>query len=216
MKSLFLRPFKMGLVTLLLSTSFLVSSCGGGGGGKNVKIEGVVGPNLLVVDDGLLVTMVFQKIVMDGGLRYEIPEYQESYVEVGPDLQSGGTLMAIYISFLDVFDNAGYLKSLDPQTLPGGRPIPGLASGALPAVAFSIPEFHNVSFYLGNNIYALFVPVDIGIKNAIATFRFYSDGARVGNISLVGEDNSGENAGVLLALDLGSKAAKMVKKMAKK
>jgi hypothetical protein len=192
--------------------SLILTSCGGGDGGKNVKIEGVDGPNLLVVNDGLLVTMIFEQIAIDGGLRYEIPEYQESYVEVGPDLQSGGTLMSIFVSFADVFDNDGYLKSLDPQALPGGRPIPGLASGTLPAVAFSIPEFNNIAFYLGNDIYAIFVPVKLGIQNAIATFRFYSDGKRQGNISIVGEDQDGDNSGIFLALDLTTKSAKLARK----
>lgn len=201
--------------TFLLLLSLTFTGCGKGDG-KNIKIAGVTGPTLSVVSDGLLISMVFENIDLNGGLRYPVPEYENSYLEVAPDLQSGGTLLAFYVSYLDVYDNQDYLTLLDPQTLPGGRPIPGLISGKLPAVAFSIPDLYDMGFYLGNKVYGLWVPVDFGLNQIVGTFRFYESGRRVGNISVVGKDANGENSGFFLALDLNSKTAKWSKKKAKK
>ena len=64
--------------------------------------------------------MVFENIILDGGLRYPVPKYPNSYIEVSPHLQSGGTMMSVSISLDDVFN--GDLPRLDPQALPGGRP----------------------------------------------------------------------------------------------
>jgi hypothetical protein len=151
---------------------------------------------------------------MDGGLRYNIPKYVNSYLEVSPDLQSSGTLMSISVSLKDIF--TGGLDKLDPQTLPGGRNLPGVASGSLPAVAFSIPQFHNMSFYLGQNVFGLFVPAKVGVDGAIASFRYYIAQTAAGTISLVGNDASGSNAGVLLMLNLTGAAKSQLLNVYKK
>ena len=202
---------RSALVALTLFFSLFLGGCGNEDG-SNPVIPGVQGPTLNLVDDGLLVSMVFDNLALDGGLRFPIPDYEESYIELSPDLTSGGTVLAIFVSFIDVFDNGDFLRSLDPQSLPGGRPIPGLASGRLPAVAFQIPDAFDMGFYIGDKLYGIWIPVDLGLDGAIATLRFYSEGRRVGNISLVGADTNGENSGIFLALDLNSSTAKMVQR----
>lgn len=88
---------------------------------------------------------------------------------------------------------------------------PGVASGALPAVAFSIEKFHNMSFYLGRNIFGIFVPAQVGANGAIASFRYYLNKKAAGTISLVGADEKGENAGILLMINLtGTTKSKMM------
>ena len=49
--------------------------------------------------------MVVEGIQLDGGLRYNIPKYPNSYLEISPDLQSVGTLMAISVSLDDIFND---------------------------------------------------------------------------------------------------------------
>lgn len=203
------------LSCLLMLVATLGVSCGGdGSSARNIQIPGVIGPHVTLQQDNVMIAMVFENIQLDGGLRYAIPKYPNSYIEISPDLQSAGTLMSVSVSLDDVF-NSG-LQQLDPQRLPGGRALPGVKSGALPAVAFSIESFYNMAFYLGKDIFGVFVPVELGLGNTMLTARYYIGENRGGNISLVGEDANGENSGILLMLDMGSSVKSRLKSVAKK
>lgn len=203
------------LALLLLGLSFLSTSCGDGSSSANLQIPGVVGPKVTLQEDNVLISIVLQNVELQGGLRYNIPKYENSYIEISPDLQSSGTLMSVYVSLKDVFNDD--LGLLDPQSLPGGRPLPGVASGKLPAVAFTIQKLKNMSFYLGPKLFGVFVPVNLDIgTNNIITARFYSGKIRAGNLSLVGKDTNGENSGFLLLLDMSSSTKKKLKKIMKK
>ncbi len=185
--------------TFAIFTLGFATSCGNNST-NNIQIAGMQGPTLTLMQDNLLISMVFENLQMDGGLRYNIPKYNYSYLEISPDLQSNGTLMSISVSLKDIMN--GGLDQLDPQKLPGGRNLPGVTSGQLPAVAFSIEKFHNMSFYLGKDVFGIFVPTNVGVDGAIASFRYYAASKRAGTISLIGKDQNGENSGVLLMLDM--------------
>lgn len=81
---------------LLISLGF-ASSCGNNSS-SNIQIPGVQGPNVSLLQDNLQISMVFDTVQIDGGLRYNIPNYKYSFLEISPDLQSNGTLMSISIS----------------------------------------------------------------------------------------------------------------------
>ena len=203
------------LLLTLLSIGLFGTSCGDGSDTRNISIPGVDGPTVTLQQDNVLISFIFEKVSLDAGLRYPIPKYPNSYIEISPDLQSGGTLMSISISLDDVFN--GELERLDPQSLPGGRALPGVAEGRLPAVAFTIEKFKGISFYLGPKIFGVFVPLkESHIGDSILTARFYSSGSRVGNISYVGHDENEENAGILLMLDMGRSTKKKLKKLSRK
>lgn len=207
------RTPKAVLVTLLLSMSMFFASCGK----SNTKLEipGVDGPNVELLQDDVIISMNFESLQLEGGLRYAIPKYPNSYISMEPDLFSDGMLMKISVSLDDVFN--GRLGQLDPMTLPGGRALPGVSEGSLPAVAFSIEKFKNMAFYLGPKVFGVWVPLNkLNAPGAILTARFNSGDRRIGNISLVGEDQNGENAGFLLMLDLSSYAKRKLKRIAKK
>lgn len=199
---------KVLVASIAIFTLGFATSCGNNSA-SNIQVAGVKGPNVTLLQDNLLISMVFENVVLDGGLRYNIPKYKYSYLEISPDLQSSGTLMSISVSLKDIVE--GGLDQLDPQKLPGGRNLPGVAGGALPAVAFSIEKFHNMSFYLGKNVFGIFVPASIGVDGAIASFRYYMGQKAAGTISLVGNDEKGENAGMLLMINLtGATKSKMM------
>lgn len=199
---------------LLLTVIGLLSFTACNGKNSNVKIDGVDGPNVTLLQDNLMISMVLENVVLDGGLRYNIPKYPNSYIEISPDLQSSGTLMSVSISVDDMFNDDLY--GLDPQKLPGGRPLPGVVSGSLPAVAFSIEKFSNMSVYVGPEVFGVFVPVNLNVENSILSFRYYISDDRAGTVSVVGNDQNGENGGVLLMLDIKGKWRKMLKKAQKR
>jgi hypothetical protein len=194
-----LMKWKTSLLTVatILTLGF-TTSCGNKK--SNIQIAGMKGPTVSLLQDNLMISLVFENVQLDGGLRYNIPKYKYSFLEISPDLESNGTLMQVSISLKDIFN--GGLDNLDPAKLPGGRNLPGVASGSLPAVAFSIEKFHNMSLYLGKDVFGIFVPASIGVDGAIASFRYYIGENRAGTISIVGNDESGSNAGVLLMLDM--------------
>lgn len=204
---------KVILLSTLMTLGLFSTSCGNGTSASNIKIPGVSKSAITLNNDSVLIAMVFESIQLDGGLRYNIPKYPNSYLEISPDLESAGTLMSISIALKDVANTS--LQLLDPQSLPGGRALPGVASGRLPAVAFSIEKFRGVSFYVGPKIFGVFIPLkNLGIGNSIITARYFVSSTRVGNISLVGSDANGENSGLLLMLDLSSSTAQSTIKKA--
>lgn len=187
------------LVVATVAMLGFTSSCGKNDT-ANIEIAGVKGPTVTLLQDNLMISAVFENVQLDGGLRYNIPKYKYSFLEISPDLQSAGTLMQVSISLKDIVE--GGLEGLPPQKLPGGRPLPGVTSGSLPAVAFSIEKFSNMSLYVGKDLFGIFLPANVGVEGAIASFRYYIGDKRAGTISIVGTDENGANSGVLLMLDM--------------
>ncbi len=189
------------LLAIFMSMALFFTGCGPGGT-ANVQIPGVSGPTVALENDHILIDMTFEKIMMEGSLRYAIPKVDDSYVDLSADATTGGAHMSFVVSINGLLKGLG--TTIDPLKLPGGRPLPGVASGALPAVAFTIEKFKNVTFYIGKDVFGFFVPFDVGFDANIASFRYYIGSKRGGNISLVGRDTEGANSGILLLLDMNA------------
>ncbi len=196
----------------ILALALLVSaSACGKGSGKNPKIDGVTGPNVNFIDNKFTLSMTLQNVTFDGGLRIPVPKMPSSYVEFGPDFQSNGLLISIGVDAKDLLALTGNPANvLDPTRLPGGRPLPGVGSGELPGLAVQVPKLENIAFYVGSNVFGVFVPVQLPWKDYMGSFRFY-DGAgnRIGNLTIVGQDGDGLNSGILLLINLSGNVAKM-------
>ncbi len=208
-----LKPVFMAI--LVMSMGAISFSCGEG---KNLEIPGVIGPNVNVVNDQIRIDMILENTSIAGGGRISIPKFQGSFVEFGPALESPGTLLVISISLKAAVGGDGLARSLDPQTLPGGRAIPGIIGGRLPAVAFTVDNFlKGASFYVGNKFLGVFIPyqMNVGVNNII-TARFNVGDKKAGNISIVGPDASNKNSGLLLMLDLDANTKKVIQKLIEK
>jgi hypothetical protein len=189
--------------SLAVLMAITLTACGGGSSaGKNPLIQGITGPDVEVVNGRLILSMVFQNISIDAGATIPIPKYPNSSIQVGPDFQSAGTLLVVTIAASDFLGSHG--NFFDPQTLPGGRPLPGVAAGFLPALAIQVPQLMNMCFYVGPQVIGVFVPFNkLNLAGTILTFRFFNkSGSAVGELSLVGADSAGKNAGILAMVDV--------------
>lgn len=192
-----IRMKQVAVTGLAVLMAITLTACGGSGGGVNTKIDGVTGPDVELVNGRVVLSMVFNNVAIDGGATIPIPKYPNSSIQVGPDFQSAGTLLVLTISVTDFLGDKGTM--FPANTLPGGRPIPSIAAGVLPAVAVQVPQLFNTVFYVGPEVLGFFVPFKkLDLAGSIISFRFHNKaGAPVGILSLVGSDASGANAGIL-------------------
>jgi hypothetical protein len=193
----FVQLKKMAVAGLAMAMAVSLTGCGGSGSGVNPTIDGITGPNVELVNGRLILSMVFNNVSIDGGATIPVPKYPNSSVQVGPDFQSAGTLLVLTVSVTDFLGNKG--AGLNPQALPGGRPLPSVAAGALPAIAIQVPQLFNSVFYVGPEVLGFFVPFQqLDLAGSILTFRFHNKaGEPIGILGLVGSDAAGKNAGIL-------------------
>jgi len=171
----------------------------------------VNGPTVTTSTNQITISATFQNITITGGpATVAIPSMPNSNVEISAGANGQGVLLQANISASDVVKLAGG-NTLPPQELPGGRPLPGVAAGELPAIAVQIPQLDNIVVYVGPTVLGMFVPVTFQVDQIIGTYDFYgSNGTNIGQISMVGEDNNGKNSGFLLMLNLGNLAQDMI------
>ena len=143
--------------------------------------------------------MTLQNIQVDVGADIPINGLPNSSIGVTPDVANGGGTDITFV--LDMADIKG-ADLLNPDTLPGGRPLPGIPEGYLPAVAIQVPKLDNAVFYIGGNVFGFFVPVNLKVDGLIVSAPFYnSSGTFLGALSMVGDDSTGQNGGFLLLLN---------------
>ena len=144
--------FKMMFLTIAL---VLATSCG-----KEPtlpEIPGVKGPLFNLLDGKVMVTVKLLKANLNVGAKVPIPKTKASYFEVSPNLEDGGTLL---VFFLDLED----LKNMnigigDGNTLPDGRPIPGIPGGTLTGSLRADTELLDMSFYFHKSLFGFYVPL---------------------------------------------------------
>lgn len=174
------------------------------------QINGIKGPFFNVQDGKVLISVTFEQLELIGGGTFPISKMPGSQFELAP-AQFGGTLMQVSLDVSDI-DNTDW-GLVDPTTLPGGRPLPGIVGGKLPAVAMQVEELNDATFYVSKQVFGFFVPFKVDASGAIVTFRLNMDNKHIGNISLVGNDQSGENGGLLLLMNLNKDGKARLKKL---
>jgi len=201
---------KLLTIITLLGLSLVSVSCGEG----NVTIPGVQGPNVTLLEDNIVVSMVLEDVALLAGATYKVPKYNNSYIGLNPNLEGPGAVLTATVSLDDIF--SADVQQLDPKTLPGGRMIPGVAAGALPAVAFKIEEkLGNTVFYVGPKVFGMWIPLPKFELYGFAWTKSFTAGSkRVGNISLFGKDQTGDNSGFFIALSVNTKNKRRLKNLA--
>lgn len=193
----------------IMATLFFSSSCGQSG--RNPRIEGVRGPFFDLSSDYVLMSMQFEKINLNGGAR--VPFMKKSFVDVVPAQDGEGTMMQIALHIEDI--ESEDFRFAPPQTLPGGRPIPGIIGGQLPAVAVNVPSFADTTFYIGPKVLGAFVPVKLE-TNLSGSFRLWQGNKSIGLLHLIGQDENQENAGMAIMINWSKEEAKILKRMMRK
>ena len=190
-----------GLIAVLAPS---LSGCQGGSATNttNPTMNGIDGPHVTLTADKFSMWVILNQISFDGGLSYVPPQMPHSDISATPDLNSGGLLLEIDIAIADVTALVG-ANTIPPQTLPGGRALPGVGGGEIPALAITVPKWDNTTIYFGPSVFGVFIPVKMGLPNFIGTFRFFDQsGKDVGNLSVVGEDSQNKNSGFLVLIPL--------------
>ena len=184
--------------TLLLGMLALIAvSCGSQP--TVPEIPGMKGPFFNVMDGKVLISMTFDNLEIIGGGRFPLSKMPNSFIELSPG-QTGGTFLQVSLDIVDIDSTDWGL--VDPNALPGGRPLPGVVGGRLPSLAVNVPSLKDTTFYVSKQIFGFFIPFKIGSPGAILTFRIFMEEKHIGNVSLVGEDQRGENSGMLMLMNL--------------
>lgn len=189
------------------AAAFLFSCVGGGN--QNPMIPGLNGPHVNVSNTHILVSTVFKDLRLNGGVRYPLPKLKDSYVELGPDLQSDGVLLAFSISLEDILGRD--LDEMQMMTLPGGKPIPEIPGGRMPGIAFTVQNFTNMVFYLSDDKMAIYFPWNNTITDM--GFDYFVGEKKMGRFFFVSPDIYARNAGYLLVLDINKRTKKRLKRL---
>ncbi|TNE97274.1 MAG: hypothetical protein EP326_11760 [Deltaproteobacteria bacterium] len=198
---------KRNYLFLVLTSLTLLFGCNGDS--TNITIPGVKGPYLTLERDFARVDASFDNITIDNDLLMPLPDFEESYLSIKSN-GNGGIDFRVGLNWQEILGDDVEVR--DPQTLPGGRALPGVPTGALPGVSFTLTNFHNVTIYAGKNFFGIFYPLNLEIDGSIISSRYYLGKKAVGTLSLVGRDSSGENSGFLLLLAIDDTTKKYLKR----
>ncbi len=194
MKKIIIK-FKVILFTLSL---LFITSCGQSP--KLPEIPGVKGPLFNLMDGKVMVTVKLLRANLNVGAKVPIPKTKESFFEVTPNIEDGGTLVVFY---LDVED----LKNMnigigDGNTLPDGRPIPGIPGGVLNGSLRADTELLDMSFYFHKSLFGFFIPLGWDTNGFGGYWNVVINNKNVGLLGAVSSDTMGHGAGIILFLRL--------------
>lgn len=177
------------------------------------EIPGVKGPIFNIVDGKVMVTMKLLQVDLQAGLKFPIPKTKASFAEVSPNVEDGGTLIVFY---LDVND----LSTLDigvgdPNTLPDGRPVPGIPGGTLTDSIRIDTPYLDMSFYLHKKLFGMYIPFHFDTHGISGYYNIVINGKNIGMLSLVGDDGDQRPAAGLVFLRLDALKDPQLKKLIK-
>jgi hypothetical protein len=208
-----MKKWMLSAKALVLGTALVVAQ-GCGQQGSLPTINGVKGPIFNVTDGKIILTMKFTNLVVDGGAQLPIPHTRESYVSLGPNALDGGTMLEMTLAPNDLVDlNIGVG---DGNTLPDGRPLPGVPGGTLQDSLRidTVIGGKDIAFYLHKTVFGFSVPFGFETAGVSGYWNLTMNSKAVGFLGIVGsEAATGKKAQGVVLLNIASLQDKQLKKL---
>jgi hypothetical protein len=185
---------------LMALTLTLIFSASCGNGLKKLRERGIDGPSFNVLNGQIILTLKLLRTTLPTGSGGElpIPYTSNSSVEIGPNVLDGGTIIQL---FLDPDDIKGVQVADDPNTLPDGRPLPGIPGGVLPSLRADT-NLWNTTFYFHQKLMGFYVPFHFNTHGLAAYYEVIINGINMGMVGVVKSDSEGRNSGLIVFLRL--------------
>lgn len=197
---------KVMICTLAL---LLATSCGEQP--KLPEITGIKGPLFNLSNGQLLITVKLLRANLNAGARLPIPKTKNSFLEVTPNLIETGTLLVFTLDVEDLRSlNVGFGEG---NTLPDGRPIPGVPTGTLENSLRADTEILDMSFYYHKDLFGIFIPIGWDTRGLQGSYKIFISNKEIGVLGAVASDASGHGAGITLFLKLNQLKDKQLQKM---
>lgn len=200
-------------VAIVCSAIVLASSCGQGSAGLP-KINGVDGPSFNLLNGQIIMTIKFLNLELDGGAEIPVPETRNSKLALMPNVMDGGMMLTLTIARQDLEDlNIGIG---DGNTLPDGRPLPGIPGGKLENSLRIDTEIGNqdVSFYYHETLFGLWMPFGFDTAGISGYWNVNINSKNVGFLGIVGNDQvNGFKAGGVVLLRLKNLKTRQLKRL---
>jgi hypothetical protein len=178
-----------------LAALILLPACGNQSGSSEPGIKGVGKFTYSVSAGRAYLSVVFESLSMDVGARVPLSKPEGGYIELSPDFQSAGTLVAVSVPLSSLFKDH---RDLPVVGLPDGRAIPGVRGGALGAAAVELPVIGLSYFYLSADAYGIFFPVNLPDVPVLVSSKVKDDkGNLLGIIWGIPKNGKATQSGVL-------------------
>lgn len=210
-----MTKWMMSLRTLVLSfVMIMATSCGNQTQGVP-KLDGIEGPIMNVVGGKVLMTFKFLKLQTDAGFKAPVPDTENSYMELSPNAQDGGMMFVLHLDPKDLEKIDIGLG--DGNTLPDGRPLPGIPGGVLEnSLRFDTP-WYDISVYYHKKMFGIWLPVGFETAGISGYWNMYVNNQNIGFMGLVGNDPlAGHTAGAVVLLNTEALRSSSLKSLIQK
>ncbi len=160
------------------------------------SIPGVEGPAFNIVNGKFIVSLKLLNVEITTGGSMLIPKTKESRFELIQNIIDGGTLLQFTI---DPKDIKGVRVANDPNTLPDGRPIPGVPGGEMMSLRIDT-ELFKTSYYFHKTLFAVYIPFNFNTYGLGVSYEYRINNKIGGHLLVVQSDAQGKNAGLMLTV----------------
>lgn len=160
----------------MMAMGAMLAACGSVSLAGETAVRGLGKYDLTIANGYATLSMVFEDLQADVGARIPLQRPANAFIEIGPDFSSAGTLFKLTVPLASLYQGGSEL----PLTgLPDGRPIPHIRSGLLGATSVNLPLFGTTYLYLAQDVFGIFIPVELPNVPVMVTTRIRDEGGNV-------------------------------------